>query len=48
MEIQKAGLYTQSGAQVTATATASGLGTLTFTPSNWDAPQSVTVTAIND
>ena len=37
-----------SGGQVTATATASGLGTLTFTPSNWDAPQSVTVTAIND
>ncbi len=37
-----------SGGQVTATATATGLGTLTFTPSNWDHPQSITVTAIDD
>ena len=39
---------TPVGGQVTATATSSGLGTLTFTPSNWDEPQSVTVAAVDD
>jgi len=34
--------------QITATATSSGLGTLTFTPGSWDDPQSVTVTAVDD